>query len=132
MYSLPPAALSPNGRSHWRVKALATKTYKEECLLLSRLYLAKFGKPPGPVVVINYTFYVALFKRGSVMVRDGCYRPRDVDNAIASIKALQDSLVVSGMIDSDSAAHLQIGWVVIDRDTKAVPGVVVSFGPVAP
>lgn len=93
---LPPVALSPNARVHWGAKARATKAYRTACA-----WALSFAKPRGwkPVPVeieIEYRHHKGC----------GGYRPKDEDNAAASVKAAQDAMKDAGIIANDSRKFL--------------------------
>lgn len=99
---LPPVWCSPNLKSHWSIKAKATRLYRESC---GYLVLKQLGRRRAKgQVTIDLDFYLA--KNG---YPDDLYRPRDPDNAIASTKAAVDSLRDSGLITNDSKKYVRIG-----------------------
>lgn len=88
---LPPAALKPNARVHWRTKAKATKAYRETARWAAHA--------PHPLAwkaaEIQAHFH---FKQD---------RRRDRDNLLASLKAAFDGLVDAGLLADDSGVtHL--------------------------
>lgn len=97
---LPPDALSPNARKHWRAKARATSAYRTTCAWSIRSAIPKGWDWTAPVVVdVEYRAH-----RGC----DG-YHPRDEDNARASLKAAMDALRDAGAIASDAKDRLRWG-----------------------
>ena len=86
---IPPLALRPNGRSHWRVKAKATKLFRGMANLRMQSSLGKDNPPKWGKAVIQFDFY---FKT---------VRFLDPDNAVASCKAIIDGIADSGIIGND-------------------------------
>lgn len=81
----PPSALNPNARPHWAAKARAAKAYKNACFAL----LMEHRRHLKGKMDFIITF------------RPPDKRGRDLDNAIASMKAGQDALaIVTGVNDS--------------------------------
>lgn len=108
---LPPVWCSPNLRSHWSIRAKATRHYREAC---GYLVLKQLGRRRSRgQVTIDMDFYLAK-PNGP----DALYRPRDSDNAIASCKAAIDSLRDSGLITNDSKKHVRIGNVNLHSTKK--------------
>ena len=95
----PPAALSPNSRASWQVKAAATKHYRFACFIQGATarsrHWEKFPIRPTPVIAI-VTF---------IVITD---RKRDEDNALASIKALWDGLVDALVLRTDDSTALHV------------------------
>lgn len=93
---LPPKGCSPNEMSHrhWRYRYQARDQYKQDVFLCAvKQKLPRFqGK-----VRMQATFYMA-----RADYDDGNYRPRDEENAQASLKAVADSLESYGYIGGDS------------------------------
>lgn len=87
---LPPAALNPNARVHWRTKAKATKAYREAARWAAHAPHAAQWK----VADIQAHF------------RFGQDRRRDRDNLLASLKAAFDGLVDAGLLADDSGVVL--------------------------
>ncbi len=87
----PPSALKPNERVHWRVKAKATKAYRE-----AARWAAHAPHPSAwKAAEIQAHFR---FKQD---------RRRDRDNLLASLKAAFDGLVDAGLLADDSGVtHL--------------------------
>lgn len=73
----PPAALNPNKRVHWSVKAKATKAYRESCGWLARQQAHGFEVKK---TMLHFKIYPP------------DRRERDKDNVIASLKAAQDGI----------------------------------------
>lgn len=97
---LPPRELSPNSRSHWRVKARHVKEYRHRARYETAFLLSK--KPPLDAVRIEARFFF----------RDK--RRRDRDNLLASLKSAFDGIADAGLVRNDSdITHLPV---VIDVD----------------
>jgi hypothetical protein len=97
---LPPQMLSPNVTpGHWAMKRAATRKYRRDCGVI---FLR--SKPRGwtaCAVVIDVTFVCPPGSPG--------YMPKDVQNAIASLKANIDALTDARVIPDDVAKYLQWG-----------------------
>lgn len=109
---LPPKALSPNMASsrHWRHRHKATAEYR----LLSK-YAFQRARPLGwneKRVRIDMDYRHSSKSHG--------YRPRDAQNAIASVKAAIDGFVDAGMTPSDSLNH--VSWGSLDLATSPAYG----------
>jgi crossover junction endodeoxyribonuclease RusA len=92
---LPPDALKPNARVHWRTKAKATKTYRETARWAAHA--------PHP----------AAWKAAEIQAhfRFKQDRRRDRDNLLASLKAAFDGLVDARLLSDDSGVtHLPVTW----------------------
>ena len=105
----PPKELSPNARTHWRIKAPITKAYKTACWALA---LESGIKAPATEGRLHLwiTFYPP------------DRRHRDDDNMIASFKAGRDGLALAlGIDDKRFVTHPfvseQIGGMVKVRIT---------------
>jgi Holliday junction resolvase RusA-like endonuclease len=105
---LPPRACSPNGRHYWRVKSAAVKNYRSECAMAYRAawksHLADKPLISGKVTVSLEFWQARPFK-------DGRARFKDVDNAVASMKAALDALKEANVIADDRAGLLSLGSV---------------------
>jgi crossover junction endodeoxyribonuclease RusA len=89
---LPPKALSPNARSHWRTKAAATKNYRLAAKLQTRTEMLRLGyaaMPPLRWATECATFYFSN-ERG-----------RDGDNLLASLKSAFDGIADAGLLGND-------------------------------
>jgi crossover junction endodeoxyribonuclease RusA len=105
---LPPSALSPNARVHWRKKADAVKEYRAAAKVAARLALWRDVAPRWDRATVQATFY--LRRR----------RNLDGDNALAWIKAGIDGLADAGVVANDSGfTHLPVR-VEIDRERPRV------------
>lgn len=90
---LPPAALKPNARVHWRTKAKATKAYRETARWAALV--------PHP----------SAWKSAEIQAhfRFKQDRRRDRDNLLASLKAAFDGLVDARLLADDSGlTHLPV------------------------
>ena len=107
-----PKELWPNSRVHWRVKARATKKYRESGYLAAiaarnlRLRDETLNLPWRSATVQSYCYFATR-------------RRRDPDNCLASLKGGFDGLVSGGiLVDDDLLTHfLKIEW---DRDNPRV------------
>ncbi len=107
---LPPKGCSPNEHSHWRIRAKATKEYREAA------FMAGFGihqtpewEPIRPVrLLATFDMGPSTFGGPLGFTRTHLYRPLDAANAIGSLKAAIDGLVDAGMTPSDS--HEWVHW----------------------
>lgn len=86
---LPPLPLRPNGRSHWRVKAKATKLYRELAYLRAKQAIGKAFPPRWAKASVHCAFYFRTV------------RFQDPDNCISSMKAGFDGLADAGMVGND-------------------------------
>lgn len=112
---LPPIQASPNGRFHWEARARATRLYREVC---GQFVQAQIGRRRvAGQITVDLDFYLA-----RKLLPDTFYRPRDRDNAIASIKAAIDSLKDANLITNDSKKHLNIGRVDLHTTKKEHQG----------
>jgi Holliday junction resolvase RusA-like endonuclease len=104
-FPLPPREASPNWRGHWRRQREATTAYRETCgwILKSELPGVRFAG-----VRVSYEFFQA-----SPLLPDNCATFRDSDNALAAMKAAQDSLKDAGVVPDDSYRFVSIGGVVV-------------------
>lgn len=127
---LPPDELSPNARVHWAARAKATKNHRFAAFaaLSSAKRDAKWpGKRP---VTIDIEYRCHAKAQG--------YKPRDVQNALSSLKAALDGLADAGIVGSDAAYWLRIGRVSLltrasDKRVKALgPGVTFTITEAAP
>jgi crossover junction endodeoxyribonuclease RusA len=111
---LPPSALSPNARLHWRDRAKAAATYRQECRILAlqarRDMEARLGMvfPLTPPVRVAVTFCLTSRQR------------RDPDNLLAAFKAGLDGCVDAGLIADDNAWALDLSLSVRRGDVGEV------------
>lgn len=52
----PAAALSPNAKSHWAIKARAVKKYRHDCFFEAKVQAPKWTRPPGKLT-LEVEFY---------------------------------------------------------------------------
>lgn len=81
----PPRALNPNEKSHWAPKARATKKYKNTCF-----WIATAATKPD---LKNYKITLSLTFHPPIK------RNRDIDNAIASMKAGLDGIAAAWKVN---------------------------------
>jgi len=104
---LPPRELSPNARSHWAVKAAATRRYRQWAWAEAVATAGGTGDR-WPQATAKATFFFRQRRR------------RDRDNLLASLKAAFDGLADAGIISDDSGlTHLPVN-IDIDRDNPRV------------
>jgi crossover junction endodeoxyribonuclease RusA len=84
-FPFPPKELLPNQRGHWAKHARVFKAYKESCMWMCKA--AKIKTLPLGDIHLEITFVPP------------DYRPRDLDNMLASFKACQDAIAASIGID---------------------------------
>jgi Holliday junction resolvase RusA-like endonuclease len=104
---LPAAPLSPNSRSHWRVKHAASKRLKGATAAATETALALDSnsslQPPYHEVSLLATYYHT------------CRRRRDPDNHIAKLKYAIDGLVAGGLLIDDDKITLKPVQFAIDK-----------------
>jgi Holliday junction resolvase RusA-like endonuclease len=129
MLPLPPVQLSPRKRGgNWAVKRKAAAEYKDDCLAC--LLASKARGNTFSRVVLHYTLHTARLRNSKGRpVPDGLYRPKDIDNAIASLKYLQDAIVAAKIVLDDDSGRLSLGRVKIlgEIESKGVRGVTVQI-----
>lgn len=105
---IPSAALSPNSRSHWRVKHAASKSIKKVTVNSVQVALSLLHEIPEGLpwheVELQATYY------------HNCKRRRDPDNLVALLKYPIDGLVVSGLLVDDDQITLKPVQRLIDKD----------------
>ena len=104
---IPSAALSPNSRSHWRVKHKASKAVKQATAAGVQIAFQLDGEPedlPWHEVELQATYY------------HNCKRRRDPDNLIALLKYPIDGLVLGGLLIDDDMITLKPVNRLIDKD----------------
>lgn len=90
--------LSPNARIHWAKLASRKKAYRTGCGWEAAQAFSAAGKPVGRGITAKITFHPP------------CKRRRDLDNALASIKAGLDGVAdVIGVDDSKWALAIEWG-----------------------
>jgi hypothetical protein len=115
----PDAALSPNARDHWTVRALEVATYR----LLSKIKareakdaLDRRTALPPPVTAF-VTFFVTDRRR------------LDADNMLARLKPAWDGFVDARLLEDDSAAKLRLGPISFEHGSKRKVVVRLRAGP---
>ena len=88
---LPPRALHPNARKHWRAKMKPKKDQRLEAYWSAR---AVISEQVGPLQVLNW-------KLAEVQSTWYLARRNDADNLIAWLKATNDGLADAGIVDND-------------------------------
>jgi crossover junction endodeoxyribonuclease RusA len=104
---LPPKALSPNARVHWRPKARAIAEYRAAACLAGWEIPARL-RPTWAEATAQLTFYFRTKRR------------RDRDNLAASMKAAFDGLVDAGILADDAGLHHEPVRMEIDRERPRV------------
>jgi crossover junction endodeoxyribonuclease RusA len=89
----PPAALKPNARGHWAIKARAAKAHKAACQILCMSQGIR--ALPWPAMSVTLEF------------RPPSARRADLDNMLAAMKAGLDGLSAASGVD-DSLWHLTL------------------------
>jgi hypothetical protein len=108
---LPERALSPNRRPHWSAKASAKKSLMGfVAIYVSEAFTGDAIDPADLDIDLRVC-------RKRPPPGDDYYRPKDVDNAVASLKAAIDGLVVAGVIIDDKRKHMRLR----DVDLVTVP-----------
>ena len=91
---LPPTELSPNSRSHWRVKSKATKSQREVSFMLGQVAVRQLD---------DWKSYQ--FPWSEAVASVVWYRQRnaaiDRDNALAMLKSTFDGLTDAGLLTDD-------------------------------
>ena len=104
---IPSAALSPNSRSHWRVKHKASKAVKQATAAGVQIAFQLDGEPedlPWHEVELQATYY------------HSCKRRRDPDNLGALLKYPIDGRVLGGLLIDDDMITLKPVNRLIDKD----------------
>ena len=104
--TLPAEALSPNGRKHWSERAKAAKQLRTEFAVSLLAQVRQEGWTDLPLSSATLEIEMRICRKR--FGHDGYYRPRDVDNAQASLKSGIDALVDAGVVVDDTAKQLQI------------------------
>lgn len=109
---LPPKELSPNmtRNVHWHVKNDAVNQYKAQVSAVCRQAMGPQGLAFSRAR-ISLVFGLRDRRPKELKRVDRRYHPEDFDNAIGSIKALIDGVVVAGLVPDDSWKHLECGSV---------------------
>ncbi len=136
--SLPPLALKAQQGTHPAVKQAATKRYREEAYLETKILMQKV-KPFEKKVVIDHTWLCSRNNFEKAMGKDcpkkhRTYKPRDEGNAISALKAAIDGIVDAGLIKDDRAACLKWGDfepLTKQEETQGRCGVILTITEVA-
>ena len=115
---LPPVALNPHAKGHWRGKAKHTKAARETGMVAA-MAATRSQRPSLPSAEVSMTYDV------SPPMKVKGYRPKDVQNAIAAVKAYVDGCKDAGLIEDDRAECLTWGQCRIVKEGK--PGVTLVF-----
>lgn len=109
--SLPSPKLSPNARTHWRsmAKHKAQARADAKILTLAAMQASKLKFPFGKCEV-RMVWYMGGAQSG--------YKPRDKQNAIASLKYALDGCIEAGVLPDDSHRWLDFGPVTFLRTKK--------------
>ena len=112
----PPQELSPNRsrNGHWSKKSNATKLYREACRICTRAAMTCEGFPKVGKVRVSYEWQKGT-ARGLPY-----YRPQDEQNAVASLKAMNDGMVDAGLVTDDKAAHWSFGGITLTKGQDVV------------
>jgi crossover junction endodeoxyribonuclease RusA len=122
---LPPKALNPNYKGHWSEKAPAAAHYRRDVALCAlqainkRLRSRPDAWQPKPSLV-RVTLAFGVRPPAGAFRMDSFYRPRDIDNAIASFKAGLDGLRDAEAVSNDDHRHLELGPCTIDPSSDGV------------
>jgi Holliday junction resolvase RusA-like endonuclease len=118
---IPSAALSPNSRSHWRVKHAASKSSKKVTVNGVQVALALLHETPDGLpwheVELQATYY------------HNCKRRRDPDNLVALLKYPIDGLVAGGLLVDDDQITLKPVIRLIDKDNPRLEMTVTPLHP---
>ena len=112
---IPPRCLSMNGRSHWRVKAKATKAARANAHAIA--LEACSHRPLWAMATIQYTF---VFTER---------RERDDDNFITRMKPCRDGIADAGIVINDHVFTTLPTVLRVDR-TAARPHVIVTVSKI--
>ena len=126
--NLPPSALSPNARVHWRVRAPIAAAAKEEAMVLCW----------GAMQDMRLEMGIERWKEYPNYPLDGCVvrfryglpdkRRRDLDNLISASKAYLDGVVASGLIRDDSHRNISLEYAWFDSPKIPLTIIVVDGG----
>jgi hypothetical protein len=120
--SLPPKGCSPNMESHrhWRERSAARSEHRGEAkvrLLRAVVDAAHAGivdwKVAGNTPMVGHVVIHSEWFLGKKFRGDGRYRPRDIANAIAALKAAVDGFVDARLVKDDTAAYVSWGSTVL-------------------
>tara|TARA_R110000824_G_scaffold217897_2_gene404354 strand:+ start:6095 stop:6511 length:417 start_codon:yes stop_codon:yes gene_type:complete len=120
---IPSAALSPNSRSHWRVKHKASKVIKEATAHAVQIALRvseEINKRelPWHEIELQAVYY------------HHCNRRRDPDNLIALLKYPIDGLVLGGLLVDDDQITLKPVIRLIDKDNPRLEMTITPLRPI--
>lgn len=109
---IPPVAVRPNGRSHWRAKAKAVKVMKShagcEAISIATFNLRWKDMPCWTHARVRYDWY------------HPTKRLLDRDNIIGSCKAYLDGIVSAGVLADDNGVTLEPVGRFVDKDNPRV------------
>ena len=94
---LPPAALHPNSRVHWRKKASVARKYRADVKLLTTVAIRCLSSLHVTLPLKDATVFVTFSWPDK--------RRRDEDGAMASLKAAFDGLQDAGVVENDRDLH---------------------------
>ena len=101
----PPNSQSPNSRTHWRVKSIDKKKYRETVEILARSKAEREYKITKCRIESHWIFR----KRAR----------RDADNLIGSLKAAFDALTRSGVLADDNEVEHAHPQQVVVKDSPS-------------
>jgi len=113
---LPPIGCSPNvGRCHWGPESKARRQQRMECAYRATRAKQATGFPCLRRARIHVVFFMG---KRDLLPSTAFYRPRDRQNAIASIKGAVDGLVDARVLIDDDHRVLEWGEVQLKRTAK--------------
>ena len=128
--TLPGSALSPNARKHWSAKARDAKQLRTEVAVTVLSVVRQQGWQDLPFSKAQLEIEVRVCRKK--LGADGYYRPRDEDNAQASLKSAIDGLVDAGVLADDTAKQLRITKTsLVEVETRSLEGIEFTLGEVA-
>ena len=124
--TLPKEGLSPNARKHWSAKARAAKQLRIEVSVSVLGVVRQEGWQDLPFSKARLEIEVRVCRKK--LGADGFYRPRDEDNAQASLKSAIDGLVDAGVVVDDTAKQLQIiQTTLVEVPTRSEEAIILSI-----
>jgi Holliday junction resolvase RusA-like endonuclease len=106
---LPNRSLAPNGRTHWRVKARATRTYRQVAHYYTAAEMQANAVAGGwTAAEVEAAFWFPM------------NRGRDADNLLASLKAAFDGIADAGLVSNDRQLTYLPVRQAIDRERPRV------------
>lgn len=120
--SVPPIELSPNNRSHWRTKSSLGKIERLHCSLVASecLYNLNSSHELFGFDKWDYDRKCVVHHRWNYgkLATEKChrYKPRDEQNAVASLKHTFDGFTDAGIIHDDSSKYLKLGDYSVTHD----------------